>query len=82
MVFRIMAANYERMPEQYSADLRGLVESMISVNPASRPSMHDIVGLPFMQEYLIDVQMRIGCINPQTFVAAGDHGGAAVMQQL
>lgn len=64
MVFRIMAANYERLPEEYSSDLRGLIDSMININPAKRPSMDDIVCLPFMQEYLIDVQMKIGSVNP------------------
>lgn len=53
LVAKIKRGNHDRhMPRQYSSDLRKLVQELLSINPSQRPSVQEVLALPFLQQYV------------------------------
>ncbi|KAI3651230.1 hypothetical protein MP228_004711 [Amoeboaphelidium protococcarum] len=60
LVLKIMRGAHEQIPNQYSDDVQNLIKAMCASNPTKRPDMNEIIGMPFLQEPMIDAQMTIG----------------------
>jgi hypothetical protein len=62
-----MRGAHDPIPAHFSSDLQALIKSMVNNNPAKRPDMNEIIGLPFLQPLLIEAQMTIGRVNPVNY---------------
>ena len=52
----VMQGHYKPLPQTYPADLRRLIDGMMSPRPMERPSASQILKLPFIQDALKSVQ--------------------------
>ncbi|OWF35461.1 serine/threonine-protein kinase Nek4-like [Mizuhopecten yessoensis] len=52
LFMKIIKAEYERVPNQYSDDLHGLVTALLMKTPDDRPSASVIVNMPYVQRHL------------------------------
>ena len=52
LLMNIIRGNYQPISSQYSADLRNLVASMLTKSMEKRPSINQILRLPFIQQRL------------------------------
>ena len=49
---QILMGVYPPPKATYSAELRQLVALMLRLQPAKRPSVNDILGMPFMKQHM------------------------------
>lgn len=66
-----MRGAHDPIPSHYSQELVSLIKSMVNNNPAKRPDMNEIIGLPFLQPAIIEAQMTIGRVNPLNYIWPG-----------
>ncbi|XP_071979388.1 uncharacterized protein [Engystomops pustulosus] len=52
LFYKIVKGDYNPLPDDYSADLRSLVKTVLDKCPESRPSANGILSLGFVQEHL------------------------------
>lgn len=52
LVIKITRGEYEELPKQYSADLKGLVARLLSIDPQSRPDIHQLLKIKFLKPYI------------------------------
>ncbi|XP_048039559.1 serine/threonine-protein kinase PLK4-like [Megalobrama amblycephala] len=57
-VKKILTSSYEALPETFSEDLRQLVTDTLQADPASRPSVSEILTRPFIINYLCEKNMQ------------------------
>ncbi|XP_051756486.1 uncharacterized protein LOC127516155 isoform X2 [Ctenopharyngodon idella] len=57
-VKKILTSSYEALPETFSDDLRQLVTDTLQADPASRPSVSEILTRPFIINYLCEENMK------------------------
>jgi serine/threonine protein kinase len=50
LVMRIMSAEHDPIPSQYSDGLAGIINSMLALNPDDRPSVSQLLDLPMLRE--------------------------------
>ena len=50
LVQKILRGNYAPIPSTASKDLRGLIKSMLGLSPSSRPTVNDVLALPFIRK--------------------------------
>ncbi|KAI8927193.1 kinase-like domain-containing protein [Entophlyctis helioformis] len=62
LVLKILKGVYDPIPTTFPSKLADLIKSCVELEPAMRPFMPDIIGKPFMQEYLIQTIMGVGRI--------------------
>jgi NIMA (never in mitosis gene a)-related kinase len=62
LVLKILKGKYPPIPEQYSDNLKRLIARTLSKSPELRPSMEEILQLPFLQKY---VQTNASHITPR-----------------
>ncbi|EGG23873.1 putative protein serine/threonine kinase [Cavenderia fasciculata] len=66
LVLKILKGNYPPIASFYSNDLRQLVSSMLQTDPRDRPSIDEIIELPFIQQYLNDYNHNTADMSNQT----------------
>lgn len=84
LFMKIIKAEYERIPDQYSDGLHGLVTGLLVKSPDDRPSASVIVNMPFVQRHLAafietnemlrlqkGVRDPANQLSPQTFSVEG-----------
>ena len=47
---RIMSADYDPLPSNYSQDLSDIIKKMLALNPEQRPSVSELLELPIIRE--------------------------------
>ncbi|GAM22931.1 hypothetical protein SAMD00019534_061060 [Acytostelium subglobosum LB1] len=52
LVLKILKGNYPPIPTMYSSDMRSLISFMLRTDPKQRPSVDNILSLPFIQTYV------------------------------
>ncbi|KAK2915717.1 hypothetical protein QQF64_023951 [Cirrhinus molitorella] len=57
-VQKILTSSYEALPETFSEDLRQLVVDTLQPNPATRPSVSEILTRPFIINHLHEKNMQ------------------------
>ena len=50
LVMRIMSAEHDPIPSQYSDDLAGIIKKMLALNPDDRPSVSELLEFPVLRE--------------------------------
>uniref|UniRef100_A0A7S0HQ13 non-specific serine/threonine protein kinase n=2 Tax=Hanusia phi TaxID=3032 RepID=A0A7S0HQ13_9CRYP len=61
LVQKILRASYGPIPATVSKELRSLLKSMLSLSPQSRPSVNEILALPFIRKEMgAYVQYQLG----------------------
>jgi len=50
LVQKILRANYAPIPSTASKDVRELIKSMLGLSPSSRPTVNDVLALPFIRK--------------------------------
>jgi NIMA (never in mitosis gene a)-related kinase len=50
LVQKILRANFAPIPSTASKDVRALIKSMLSLSPAARPSVNDVLAMPFIRK--------------------------------
>ncbi|KAK2963667.1 putative G2-specific protein kinase nimA [Blattamonas nauphoetae] len=61
LMMRIQRESYRPIPSQYSNDLRNLIAVMLAKDPSKRPSVNQILRLPFIQQRIskyLDSQLQ------------------------
>ena len=66
LAMKIMKGTYPPTTPFYSKGLRDLISKMLSVNPAHRPMLLDILNVPFVRRHVV-LYLR-ECFNPTTDV--------------
>ena len=66
LAMKIMKGTYPPTTPFYSKGLRDLISKMLSVNPAHRPMLMDILNVPFVRRHVV-LYLR-ECFNPSTDV--------------
>lgn len=66
LAMKIMKGTYPPTTPFYSKGLRDLISKMLSVNPAHRPLLTDILSIPFIRRHVV-LYLR-ECFNPTTDV--------------
>lgn len=69
LILKILKGDYPPIPKRYSANLRKLINSMLQRDPNLRPSIDEILSLPFIQKRnakAIYQQRRMSLITPPT----------------
>ena len=66
LAMKIMKGTYPPSTPFYSKGLRDLISKMLSVNPAQRPTLVDILNVPFVRRHVV-LYLR-ECFNPNTDV--------------
>jgi len=49
---KVLAGEYEPLAEHYSPEIKALVRALLTVNPAERPSMDQVLAMPYINEGL------------------------------
>lgn len=49
---KVMRGDYGPLPPSYSAGMHELVRSLLTISPASRPSLSQVLGLPLLRRHL------------------------------
>ena len=52
LVYKIVQQKYAPIPDEYSENLKQLVDSMLSKAPEARPTLHGILAFPFIRSCL------------------------------
>ena len=52
LVMKIVRGNYPPVSKMYSPELRGLVDRMIKKDPRQRPTVNEILALPFIKQHI------------------------------
>jgi len=61
LVQKILRGNYAPIPSTASKDLRGLIKSMLGLSPSSRPTVNDVLALPFIRKEMGNyIQNQLG----------------------
>ena len=55
LVLKILKGNYPPIPSFYSINLSSLISSMLQKDPELRPSIGEILSLPFIQEKVLQI---------------------------
>eukprot|EP00002_Diphylleia_rotans_P015302 TRINITY_DN2973_c0_g1_i2.p1 TRINITY_DN2973_c0_g1~~TRINITY_DN2973_c0_g1_i2.p1 ORF type:complete len:674 (-),score=153.03 TRINITY_DN2973_c0_g1_i2:1056-3077(-) len=55
LVLKILRGVYPPIPQQYSTDLRSLIDAMLQLNPDDRPTIDQILSLPFIQKRVVSL---------------------------
>jgi serine/threonine protein kinase len=50
LVMRIMSADFDPLPSQYSDDLSDVIKRMLALNPDDRPSVSELLEFPIVRE--------------------------------
>lgn len=59
LVYQIAHGSHEPLPEgRYSRDLASLVDHMLTKDPEARPSLHQLLALPYVQTHLQRFNMQ------------------------
>lgn len=53
LVLKILRGHYPPIPSKYSEDLHGLVACMLQQDPRKRPSINQIIDLPFIRKRIL-----------------------------
>ena len=60
LVMKITKGNFAPISERYSEDLRNLIESMLHLDPAQRPTINDIMAQPIVAGALFNLATDVG----------------------
>ena len=60
LVYKIVKGNYDAIPDEYSDDLRNLVDKILNKDESQRPTVQEILLSPFLKSKMEDF------INPNT----------------
>lgn len=52
LIMKILKENPAPLPNHYSADLQSLIKSMLTKSPSLRPSVADLLQLPFIKAHM------------------------------
>ena len=52
LVMKILRGNYPPIPEHYSQNLKNLIAAMLQLNPKQRPSINEIITMPYVREHI------------------------------
>ncbi|KAJ1334358.1 hypothetical protein BSLG_008087 [Batrachochytrium salamandrivorans] len=63
LVLRILRGTYEPIPVHVPSNLAVLVKSCVETEPEKRPFMPDIIGMPFLQDALVQTIFGVGRID-------------------
>lgn len=63
LVLKIMKGAHEPMPSGYGNDLIGLIQDSLKLDPEKRPESRDIIGIPFIQSFLVEAQVVVGRVD-------------------
>ena len=50
LVQKILRANFAPIPSTASKDVRALIKSMLALSPSARPSVNDVLAMPFIRK--------------------------------
>lgn len=59
---KIMRGKFAPISSTYSEDLRGLILSMLHLDPSRRPELNEIMALPIIVNALMNARITIGRI--------------------
>lgn len=59
LALKILKGNYMPISTNYSQELRDLIVSMLNVNPKKRPSIYDIIQMPFIKQRVINYVINL-----------------------
>ncbi|KYQ89875.1 putative protein serine/threonine kinase [Tieghemostelium lacteum] len=52
LIMKILKGTYPPVPSYYSSDLRSLISTMLQTDPKKRPSITEILSMPFLKPYI------------------------------
>ena len=78
---KIMKGGYHGIGPQYSRHTRELIGAMLSVNPAARPSVREILGLAFMRRHVTRF-VHVVCRHVDFYREADVHNFVRQIQRL
>eukprot|EP00761_Pharyngomonas_kirbyi_P014472 gb/GECH01014502.1/.p1 GENE.gb/GECH01014502.1/~~gb/GECH01014502.1/.p1 ORF type:complete len:520 (+),score=163.89 gb/GECH01014502.1/:1-1560(+) len=81
LIMKILKGKYPPIPEQYSSELRELIDSMLQLNPENRPTIQHILSLPFLKSRLSNVQERLESESVQSRVRNYGKQGTFIARQ-
>lgn len=73
IILKIMRGAYAPIPASYSDEMKQLVSSMLKTDPSQRPSVHDILGMPFVKQHLgsyLDWARNVPEAHPEILLAS------------
>lgn len=73
IILKIMRGVYAPIPASYSDDMKTLVGSMLTTDPARRPNVGDILNMPFVKQHLssyIDWARNVPDAHPEILSAS------------
>ena len=61
---KVIAGSYPDIPKSYSADLSGVIKSLLQLNPASRPTCQQVLDMPVVQKRIKDLCIDVSDNDP------------------
>ncbi|KAJ8328361.1 hypothetical protein O5D80_003719 [Batrachochytrium dendrobatidis] len=77
LVLKILRGTYDPIPAHFSPQLDNLIKSCMELEPENRPFMPAIIGMPFLQESLVQTIFGVGRIEHNDI--ATSNGGTPVV---
>ena len=69
LVQKILRGNYAPIPSAASKDVRALIKDMLALSPASRPSVNQVLALPFIRKQMGSyIQNQLGDDNAANLI--------------
>ena len=66
LVYKIVKGNYDAIPDEYSDDLRNLVDKILNKDESQRPTVQEILLSPFLKSKMEDFINNKGNIGTMT----------------
>jgi len=63
LVYKICSDHYEPIPDFYSAELNDLVRRLLAKSETSRPSVDEVLEIPYVRTYLERAEALLGPVN-------------------
>jgi NIMA (never in mitosis gene a)-related kinase len=63
LVAKILKGVYPEISSTYSSNLRGLIKSMLNIDPKARPNVREIITLPYIKEFCSKFKMQVNAAN-------------------
>ena len=63
LVMKIIRGNYPPPSSQYSSPLRNLIDRMIKKDPKQRPSVNEILAMPFIKDHIGGMLPQVGSVQ-------------------